>query len=62
MWYDLFETLHQSMGMHFWDLPAAIAGVVLIIMLVVHNINQKKRENRFEEKLGGSAEPMGKSS
>ena len=43
MWYDLFETLHQSMGMHFWDLPAAIAGVVLIIMLFLQNINQKKR-------------------
>ena len=42
------------MGMHFWDLPAAIAGVVLIIMLVVHNINQKKRDTRFDEKLGGS--------
>lgn len=60
MWYNLFETLHQNMGMHFWDLPAIIAGVVLIIMLVVHNLNQKKRENRYDKKRSEKLEAMGK--
>lgn len=48
------------MGMHFWDLPAIIAGVVLIIMLVVHNLNQKKRENRYDKKRSEKLEAMGK--
>lgn len=60
MWYNLFETLHQKMGMHFWDLPALIAGVVLIIMLVVHNLNQKKREDRYDRKRSDKLEAAGK--
>lgn len=67
MWYNLYESVHNSLGMHFWEVPALIAGAVIVVELVVHSVKQKKREDRFnkerEEKLeelangtpGGSA-------
>lgn len=50
MLYNLFEYAHNSMGIHFWDLPAILTAVVIVIVLIVHSHNQKKRENDFEAK------------
>lgn len=45
-----FEFVH-NMGIHSWDIPALIVAVILIIMILVHRHNQKKRLKDFEEEL-----------
>ena len=45
-----FEFVH-NLGTHSWDIPTLIVGVILIIMILVHHTNQKKRQNDFEEEL-----------
>lgn len=49
MLYNFYEFAHNSLGIHFWDLPALVAAVALVVVLIVHSRNQKKRENDFEE-------------
>lgn len=55
MLYDLFYFIHNNLSLHFWDLPALLIGVIMVIMVIVHTHNQKKREKDFdkarEEKL-----------
>ena len=55
MWYNLYEYVHNNLGMHFWEVPALIAGIVTVVELAVHSVKQKKREERFvkerEERL-----------
>lgn len=60
MWYDFYEFVHSSMGMHFWDLPTIIVGVLIIVMLVVHTLNQKKREDRFDKERAEKLEALQK--
>ena len=45
-----FEFVH-NLGIHFWDIPALIVAVILVVMILVHRHNQKKREKDFEEEL-----------
>lgn len=49
MWMNLYGFKHNSLGMHFWELPALLAGVVTLVELVVHSHKQKKREKQFDE-------------
>lgn len=49
MWINLFNFVHNSLGMHFWELPTLIAGVILLAEVIVHSLNQKKREEQFDE-------------
>ena len=49
MWIDLFNFVHNSLGMHFWEVPALIAGIVTVVELAVHSVKQKKREERFDK-------------
>lgn len=49
MLYDLYQFIHNSLGLHFWDLPALIVGIVMIIVAIVHSRKQKKREDKYEE-------------
>lgn len=51
MLYDLYQFVHNSLGLCFWDIPAVLVGVVMIIMFAVHKHNQKKRLNEFEDEL-----------
>ena len=51
MLYNFSYFVHNSLGLHFWDLPALLVGVIMIVMLIVHTHNQKKREKDFEEEL-----------
>lgn len=48
MWINLFNFVHNSLGMHFWELPTLIAGVILLAEVIVHSLNQKKREEQFD--------------
>lgn len=45
-----FEFVH-NLGIHSWDIPALIVTVILVVMILVHRHNQKKREKDFEEEL-----------
>lgn len=49
MFYNLYNFTHSSLGMHFWDLWTLVLAVLLIVVLIVHSRNQKKREDKFEE-------------
>lgn len=49
MWINLYNFVHNSLGMHFWDLLALIVGAILLVELIVHNVNQKKREEKFDK-------------
>ena len=35
--------------MHFWELPALLAGGIILVELIVHSYKQKKREKQFDE-------------
>lgn len=48
MFYHLYEFVHSSMGMHFWDLIAFAEAAILAAVLVVHTRNQKKRSGQFD--------------
>lgn len=60
MWMNLFNAAHNSLGMHFWDLPALLAGVIILVELVVHTRNQKKREDELDEERTERLETMQK--
>ena len=45
-----FEFVH-NLGIHSWDIPALIVAVILVVMILVHRHNQKKRDKDFEEEL-----------
>ena len=60
MWINLYNFTHNSLGMHFWELPALIAGVVTLVELIVHSRKQKKREDQFDEERTERLEAMQK--
>ena len=60
MWMNLYNFTHSSLGMHFWDLPALVAGAVILIELIVHSRNQKQRENEFDKERKERLEAMQK--
>ena len=45
-----YEFVH-NLGIHSWDIPALIVAVILVVMILVHHRNQKKRLNDFEDDL-----------
>lgn len=49
MLYNLYHYIHNNLGLHFWDVPAILVGVILIIMLIVHVFNQKRRDRKYEK-------------
>lgn len=51
MLYNLYQFVHNSLGLHFWDIPALLVGVIMIVVFAVHRHNQKKREKDFEDEL-----------
>lgn len=57
MFYDLYLFDHNILHICFWTLPAIILGVIMIVMAVVHNRNQKKRQEEFEKELANLAAP-----
>lgn len=52
MMYNLFMFDHNILHICFWTLPAIVVGIIMVVMAVVHNRNQKKREEAFEEEMG----------
>lgn len=60
MLYNFSYFVHNNLGLHFWDLPALLVGVIMIVMLIVHTHNQKKREKDFDEERQEKLEAMQK--
>lgn len=60
MLYNFYYFVHNSLGLHFWDLPALLVGVIIIVMVIVHTHNQKKREKDFDEERQEKQEAMQK--
>lgn len=60
MWMNLYDFIHNSLGMHFWDPAALLMGVILLVELIVHSRNQKKREDQFDEERTEELETMQK--
>lgn len=58
MLYNFYEFAHNSIGVHFWDLPALLVGVVLIVVLIVHSRNQKKRDDDFDKERNEKLEAL----
>ena len=54
-----FEFVH-NLGIHSWDIPALIVAVILVVMILVHRHNQKKREKDFDEERQEKLEAMQK--
>lgn len=48
---------HDILHICFWTLPAIVVGIVMVIMAVVHNRNQKKRQEEFEAEMGENTAP-----
>lgn len=60
MWMNLFNFIHNSIGLHFWDAAALLVGVILLVEVIVHSYNQKKREDKFDDKRTEELETMQK--
>jgi len=58
MFYDLYIFDHNILHICFWTLPAIIVGLVMVIMAVTHNRNQKKREKDFEKEMEEAGLPI----
>lgn len=60
MLYDFYYFVHNSFDLHFWDLPAFLIGVIMVVMLIVHTHNQKNREKKFDKEREEKLEAMQK--
>lgn len=47
----MHEYFHTRFGFCMWDIGALILLVAMVVVLVVHIIRQKKRENDLEDEL-----------
>lgn len=57
MMYNLYLFDHNILHICFWTLPAIVVGIIMVIMAVVHNRNQKKRQEAFEAEMGYGTDP-----
>ena len=55
---NVYEVVHNSLGICFWELPALLVAVIMVIVVVVHSRNQKKREDDFEEQKNEKLEAL----
>ena len=51
MMIGLYIFSHETLGCCFWTIPTIILGIVLVILILVHTTNQKKRAARFAKEL-----------
>lgn len=47
MLYNFYMYLHNTLHLCFWEFTALLLGALMIIMIIVHRHNQKKREQEF---------------
>lgn len=51
MLYNLYNFIHDTLGMHFWTPFSTIVVIIMVVVCLVHLRNQKKREKNFEKKM-----------
>lgn len=42
---------NSTFGICPWDLPALIVLIAIVVVFIVHEINYKRREKKFEDEL-----------
>lgn len=58
MLYNIYQFVHESLGLCFWDIPALIVTALMVIVGLVHHRNQKKREEEFEKEREDNLEAL----
>ena len=58
MLYNIYQFVHESLGLCFWDIPALIVAALMVIVGLVHHRNQKKREEEFEKEREDNLEAL----
>jgi len=48
---NLYDFVHDTLGMCFWTLPALIVAAAMIVIGLCHRHKQKKRQKNFDKKL-----------
>lgn len=47
----MHEYFHTRFGFCLWDVGALVVLVLIVVMLAVHTVRQRKREQDFEDEL-----------
>ena len=47
----MHQYFHTNLGFCLWDVLALIVFIAMVVVLVVHLRNQKKRQNELDEEL-----------
>lgn len=42
---------HSSFGWCFWDLPSLLVLIAMVVIFVLHRMQQRKREKTYEDEL-----------
>lgn len=56
MLYNLYTYVHGNWDMCFWTLMSVLVAVVMVVMLLGHIFNQRKRQKDFEKRMENSQE------
>lgn len=56
MLYNLYTYAHENLDMCFWTLMSVLVAVVMVVMLLGHIFNQRKRQKDFEKRMENSQE------
>lgn len=46
-----FWIFSHNIGLHFYALPTLVLAIATCVIALVHNRNQKKRDDEFEDQL-----------
>ena len=58
MLYNIYQFVHESLGLCFWDIPALIVAALMVIVALVHHRNQKMREDDYEKEREENLEAL----
>lgn len=42
---------HSSFGWCFWDLPSLLVLIAMVVVFVLHRMQQRKRQKSYEDEL-----------
>ncbi len=62
MFFENYLAFCHNIGLCFWDLPAVLVAVLMLVMITVHNKRQQKRDEQFEEARKEKLEELKKAS
>ena len=46
---NYYNYCHQVLGIHMYTIPLIIVAVLMIVMGLIHWLNQRKRQEEFDE-------------